>query len=860
MELLERERCLAELHGWLGAAADRGGCTVLVGGEAGVGKTVLLQELCARQSVMRSLWGGCDDLSTPRPLAPLHDIARETQGALLASIGSTASRGDIFTSALDELERISTLLVLEDMHWADEASLDLLKFLGRRIHRTRSMIVVSYRDDEVGSSHPLRVLIGDLPRASTHRMFVAPLSEPAVVQLARRAGRSPEGIYGITAGNPLFVTEVLAANADSVPATVRDAVLARAARLAPAARELAELVCVVPGKTEPWLLDQAARPDIKAIAGCLGIGMVLSGDGSLSYRHELVRRALEDSLPLPRKLDLHAKVLATLAARPGVPASRLAHHASCAHDAEAVRRFAPLAAAQAAAVGAHRESAAHFEAMIQCSDDCPPADRARLLEQLSYECYLIGRYARASETRVAALKIWRGMKARTQEGDALRCLSRLAWFEGRQAEAERYCVEAIRVLEVLPPDLVLARAYGDRAHLDMEAHNNESAISFANQAIALAQACSDHLIESDALSVLGTARLVSGDDSGWADLERSLQLALANGFHEQAARAYTGLSAMAVSCRRYHEAGGYLSAGLEYSEERELDFLQPYMLAYRARMKFEQGEWLGASEDAEAVLLHPRATPITRIPALRTLGHLRTRRGDPDARSPLEHARTLAGPNPELQRFGTLAAIAAESAWLAGDLDAVVREATPAYERVSQRRDPRMKGDLAAWLWRAHALEGAPVEIAEPYAMEITGDWQGAAQAWQTLGCPYERAIVLGWYGGETDQREALTIFERLDAAPAAEALRREMRSRGIRGVPRGARTSTREHPFGLTRREAQILALMRDGLRNAAIAKRLFLSTRTVDHHISAIFAKLGVTSRTEAIGIARRQPGLAD
>lgn len=715
------------------------------------------------------------------------------------------------------------------------------------------MIVLSYRDDEVGARHPLRVVIGDLPRTNTHRMFVAPLSESAVVQLARRAHRRPEGIHGITGGNPLFVTEVLAADADSVPVTVRDAVLARAARLAPAAREIAELVCVVPGKTEPWLLEQAARPQAEGIEGCLGIGMVLSEEGALSYRHELVRRALEDSLPLPRKLHLHEKVLAVLAARPAVPVARLAHHASCARDAQAVRRFAPLAAAQAASVGAHREAASHFEAMVPYADDLAPADRARLLEQLSYECYLIGHYARAREVRGVALEIWRGIGARMEEGDALCWLSRLAWFEGRGAEAERYCVDAIRVLESLPPSPVLAKAYCDRADLDMESHENDSAIRFAHRAIALAEIWADRRILSAALSVLGTARLIIGDDSGWDDLERSLQLALADGYQEQAASAYTDLLAMAVSRRQYSGAAGFISAGLAYCEERDLDFLRPYMLAYRARMKFEQGQWLEASEDAEAVLRHPRATPVTQIPALRTLGHLRIRRGDPDANSPLEEARALAGPEPELQRFGTLAAVAAEAAWLAGDLDGVAREATPAYERLSRQRDPRMKGDLAAWLWRASALASAPTEIAEPYAMEIAGNWQGAARAWQTLGCPYEHAIVLGWYGAESAQREALAIFERLGAAPAAEALRRQMRSRGIRRIPRGSRTSTRGNPLGLTRREAQILALLSEGLRNASIARRLFVSTKTVDHHVSAILTKLGVPSRAEAVAIAR-------
>jgi DNA-binding CsgD family transcriptional regulator/tetratricopeptide (TPR) repeat protein len=856
MELLERERCLADLADWCVAASDRGGCVALVGGEAGIGKTVLLHEFCVRQHAMRVLWGGCDDLLTPRPLAPLHDIARQAQGALLAAIGSGASRDDIFTEALDELERTPTLIVFEDMHWADEATLDLLKFLGRRIHRTRSMIAMSYRDDEVGPRHPLRTVIGDLPRASAHRMFVAPLSESAVVQLARHAGRPPEGLYSVTGGNPLFVTEVLAAGADSVPVSVRDAVMARVNRLAPVARELAEIASVVPGKTEPWLLGRAARPDAVGIEGCLNIGMVLSEDGALGYRHELVRRAVEDSLPLPRKQELHAKVLAVLSARPDAPPARLAHHASCARDGEAVLRFAPLAAAQAVSVGAHRAAASHLETMLPYADDLAPADRADVLEKLSYECFLTGRYGRGSEVRRAALEIWRALGASLQEGDSLRLLSRLSWFDGRSAEAERYCVEAIRVLESLPPSPALAQAYCDRADLYMEAHENESAIESAQRAIALAKTWQNNLILSDATNVLGTARLVLGDYAGWADLERGLELALAGGLQEQVASAYTALSAMAVSRRQYDQAAQYLGAGLAYCEERDLDFLRPYMLAYRARMKFEQGHWLEASADVEAVLLSARTTAVTRIPALRTLGHLRIRRGDPDTNAPLEEARALAGPEPELQRFGTLAAVCAEAAWLAGDMKGVAREVMPAYQRVSQRRDPRMKGELAAWLWRANALEGTPTEVAEPYAMEIAGNWQAASGAWQRLGCPYEHAIVLGWYGAEPEQREALAIFERLGAAPAAEALRRRMRDRGIRGIPRGARSSTQRNRFGLTRREAQILALMPEGLRNAAIAQRLFLSTRTVDHHVSAILAKLGVTSRAEAIEIARRQP----
>lgn len=167
-----------------------------------------------------------------------------------------------------------------------------------------------------------------------------------------------------------------------------------------------------------------------------------------------------------------------------------------------------------------------------------------------------------------------------------------------------------------------------------------------------------------------------------------------------------------------------------------------------------------------------------------------------------------------------------------------------------------MKGELASWLWPVGALEQQPTEIAHPYALEISGAWRAAASAWQSLGCPYEHASLLALYGAELELREALAIFEGLGATPAAQSLRKRMREDGNRAVPRGLRTSTRSNPLGLTRREAEILALVSQGLRNSAIAKRLFLSTRTVDRHVSTILSKLGVDSRGEAVAIATKSP----
>lgn len=858
MSLLEREPYQAQLADCLRSVKDRGGCIVLVGGEAGIGKTALVQEFLKSSRAARVLWGACDALFTARPLAPLHDIARQTQGALLAAVQSGASRDLIFSAALDELERgAESIVVFEDMHWADEASLDFMKFLGRRIQRIPAMLIVTYRDDEVGPRHPLQFVFGDLPRTHTRRLSLSPLSKPAVEELARRSERFPHRLYEITGGNPFFVTEVLGAGVDIVPVNVRDAVLARASRLTPASQRVAELVCLIPGRTESWLLEEIVRPDDAAIEGCVAIGMIRSEDGSLAFRHELARLGFEGTVPAVRRQSLHARVLNVLATNSEIPAARLAHHADGARDSAQVLRYAPLAAAQAASVGAHREAAALYDLAVRYAQGLPDDERARLLELLSYECYVTSQPARAIEARQSAVVTWRTSGAKLREGDNLRWLARLSWYAGRRAQAEQYVKDAIAILESLPPGVELAKTYADLAQLEMEATEIDAAVTWAKRAIALAEILHSQEVLSDALNTLGTTRLWAADASGWEDLDRSLQLALAGGFQVEVARNYLNQCAMAVSRWEYMRAADNLRRGLDFCKEHDLDTWKLYLMATSARMKFEQGDWSGASADADSVLRNARTAPVTRIPTLRILAHLRIRRGDPGAMELLDEARALAGPIPELQRIGTLAATCAEAAWLTGDRDGVRREVLPAYGRVVQRRDPRMKGELAAWLWRVDALTDPPTDIPKPYSLEISGDWQGAAQAWSALGCPYEYACMLAWYGGQSQQLAALKILERLGAGPAAGMLRKKMRAQGVRGIPRGVRTSTRLNTFGLTRREAEILVLISEGLRNAAIAKRLFVSTKTVDNHVSSILTKLGVESRAEAVAVFLKQRG---
>ena len=852
MQLLERQSCLASLCAWWDDVPRSGGRVVLLGAEAGLGKTSLLREFSLSRDGGRTLWGACDALFTPRPLAPVLDIARQAGGPLLRAVRARSDREDLFAAALDEFEREPALVVLEDLHWADEATLDFLKFVGRRIVQTRILLVASYRDDEVRSGHPLHFVLGDLPRSSTHRMTLEALSQTAVESLARAAGRTPGDLHAVTAGNPLFVTEVLASTGSAVPGSIREAALARVSRLSAGARRIVELASVNPSSIEAGLLERVLSPEGADVDECLAIGMTRAEDGALSFRHELLRRAIEGSLPPLQRRSLHAAVLAALVEQGDAPAARLAHHATGAEDRAAVHRYSLQAAVHAATVGAHREAVAHYALALEFGDDLDARQRALLQQDLSYEYYLTDQVDRALDARRAALATWQALGDRMRIGDTQRWLSRLSWFSGNRVEAERHARDAIATLETLPPGRELALAWSNQAQLEMLAYRNDGAIAWATRAIELAERLGDDEVLSHALNNRGSSHLFNGHASGRDDLERSLRLALEHGFQEHAARAYTNLSSSSVVIRDYQVAVRWLETGIEYCERHDLDSWRLYMLAWRARLCLERGDWLRAGDDAEAVIVNPRTAPIARLPALVTLGQLRARRGDPDHETPLREAEELAASAREIQRTAPLVCARVEAAFIADARDLPADALVAAHEQAVEQSNPWVLAGLAIWLFRTgHDLNsGRP--LAPPYADELAGRWRPAADAWDRLGCSFESALVRGLYGDETAQRAALADFERLGALPAAQWVRRRMRERGVRGVPRGSRRTTRENPYGLTQREAQILKLMRQGLRNAAIARRLFLSTRTVDHHVSAVLAKLGVATRAEAVALA--------
>jgi DNA-binding CsgD family transcriptional regulator/tetratricopeptide (TPR) repeat protein len=856
--LLERSDHLTVLAESLQAvSAEASGRFILVGGEAGVGKTVLLRAFCDElPGSTRVLWGACEGLLTPGPLGPLFDVAEATRGELEELVSREARPHEVAAALVRELAgRRPTVLVIEDLHWADEATLDVLRLLARKVEAVPALVLASYRDDELDRAHPLTLVLGEVATArAVSRLEVRPLSADAVTVLAAPHDIDAGDLHRQTRGNPFFVTEVLAAGTGEIPRTVRDAVLARVARLSQPARRLLEAIAIATPQAEVWLLEALAPVELTHLEECLASGMVTSQRDAVAFRHELARLAVEEALAPDRRVWLDRAATAALAAAPNPVAARIAHHAEAAGDHDAVLRFAPMAAARAASLGAHREAAAQYVRALRFADALPLIDQADLLERRAYEGYLTGELDEAIAAQERALAHRRALPDRRLEGDCLRSLSRLYRFLGRTKDAAEVGRQAVASLEGMPPSRELALAYVNLGHLYTVAEDVDQAMAWSEKALALAASIDDVEARVYALTNIGAVEVLSDDPASPATLEQSLDEALRAGLEENVGRAYLNFVWWPLLHRRHALVDRYLDVALEYCTEHGLDLWRLFLVAAHARVELDRGRWDEAADLAGLALRDRRTFPVPRVLALTVLGLVRARRGDPGVWPLLDEARDLALPTAELQRIGPAAAARAEAAWLEGRHDAAAAEAGPALELAARRRARWAAGELACWRRRAGVDEVVDAPLAEPYEAELDGDPERAADLWTEHACPYDAALALAGADDDGAMRRALDELQRLDATPAAAIVARRLRERGVRGLPRGPRAATKENPAGLTPREVEVLGLVGEGLRNAAIAERLFLSEKTVGHHVSAILRKLGVHTRGEASAEALR------
>jgi DNA-binding CsgD family transcriptional regulator len=857
--LLERAEQLALLDEALAAVADAGsGRTVLVLGEAGIGKTALLRGFCdGVASSARVLWAACDHLFTPRPLGPFLDLAETAGGQLAARMGDGARPYDVAAALLAELGSGGTaVVVLEDLHWADEASLDVIRLLFRRIEALPALVVLSYRDDELDRSHPLRLVLGDLSGGGrVTRVELAGLSPSAVATLARPLGLDAGELHARTGGNPFFVTEVLAAGTGRIPRTVRDAVLARAALLGPAAGELLDAVAVIPGRGELWLLDKLVPAAADSLDECLGSGILVVADGWVAFRHEIARLVVEESLLPGRRAALNRAALVALASPASGPPdlARLAHHAEAAGDTEAVLTYAPAAAERATAAGARREGVALYTRALRFAGALEPTSRAGLLERFAGAAYFTGMDEEATAALREAVEIHRARGDLMRQGDALRQLANQLGKNGSMAEAAAAIAEAVTVLEQLPPGPELARAYNAMAAV-LGVGDDDAAIRWGEKALELADrvGCLDAM--GDTLNIVGTVELRQGNPDGLVKLDRSRELAQQAGDELGVARAYLHPSMVLAGRREWVLADRYIQPGLAFCRERGLDIWQGMLTTLAAEAALARGRWDEADSTAATILAWPaQGFAHMRAAALVISARLRARRGEPGCWPLLDEAAQIAKAGPVMLSALQIAATRAEAAWLEGAPAARMAKETGA--TAEPGHDTRWwAGELEVWRHRAGLNCGDPAGLPEPYWLEITGDAGAAARWWQERGCEYEAALALAGSGDLAALRRALDMLHGLGARPAAAVMVRRLRALGEQGVPRGPRPATAANPAGLTSREAEVLQLVAAGLSNAKIAARLGVSGRTVDNHVSAILRKLGVRTREEAGARAER------
>jgi DNA-binding CsgD family transcriptional regulator len=614
-----------------------------------------------------------------------------------------------------------------------------------------------------------------------------------------------------------------------------------------------EAVAVSPGRTERWTLAALGVGEEMALDECLAAGILRLDGQQIAFRHELARQAVEGALSPARRQALNTQMLHALLESEVEPASlaRLAHHAAQAEDATLVLRFAPEAARQASARGAHREGVAHYQTALRYADTLKPEQRATLLDGLANELYLTGHMADAEAPCEAALSLWRALNQHEKVGYDLHRLSGITWYVGKNIEAERYAMMAIELLETLPPGPELARAYARMSGKRMVMSDTAQTLVWGRRALELAERLHDAETVSAALNSMGSAEMCAGDPGGRAKLERSVTIALQLGFDRLVALGYSNLANTSVKNRAYAEAMGYLQQGIAYCVEHDLDSSSQCMRGDWAQLRLDQGDWAGADEEVTAILSIPWLPTANRIVPLTVLGLVRARRGDPGVETVLDELRDLALVTGEMQCIEPMAAVRAEWRWLQGDLARCAAEAQVGVQAASHLNRPWSLGEVAIWLWRGDGSTDVLDEVASPFALEMADDWRAAADAWRQLGCPYEQALAL-LDGDESAQRAALAIFERLGAAPAAEITRQRLRAAGVRGLPRGPRPATQSNPQGLTPRQLEILLLLAEGLHNAEIADRLSTTPKTVEHHVSAVLAKLHARSRSEAARLA--------
>ena len=855
MELIERDTFLSLMHAKFENVTESEGHCILVSGEAGIGKTSLVKTFCKKVKKECNVYQGtCDALFTPRPLGPVLDIIWQMHGAGWENSVNISDRSALFARFYYELENQeeTTIIIIEDIHWADEATLDFIKFFARRITRLHCLFILTYRDDEIHTHHPLRTVLGQLPPDSFTRLRLVPLSREAVDKMAIERGYNGENVYSISGGNPFYVNEILASYSPGIPENIKDSILSIYNRKDEKTKKVWQILSVLPTGFEIRYLEKMEPSYATAIQHCLDAKILISKDGLISFKHELYRRTTETSLSPLVRIALNKRILDLFLKNfeRNQETERIIHHAKNANEYETVVKYAPIAAKQAATMGAHIEAAKLYLTAIEYYQENDSKTLIQFYESYAYECYLTNQIREAIIYTTKALKHWDELIDVEKKGNCLRFLSRLWWFEGNRKKAEFYASRAIEVLEDQPMSASKAMAYSNLSQLKMLSNENDECIAWGEKAIEMAKELADEEILCHALNNVGASQtgIPSLRSQGIELLQQSLQIAIKHSYDDHAGRAYANLASNAVKMKDNGFAKKILEEGIQYCEERNLDTYHKYLAVFKAWLSLETGIWNEACRVAENLLKNVDEHPIVKIEALVVVATIKMRRGENDLLPLLIEAKEKAFQTMEPQRILPVLTAFLEYEWITGTSFIKQEDIDHAIPMLPNGGNMYLKNKFCLWLVKARKQKISLPDFLDGHQLDDKATATKSSALWKKLNCPYEQALTL-FEGDDNDKRAAIEIVHKLGADAIYEKMKFEMRASGIKSIPRGIRKSTKSNPAHLTDRELDVIQLLKDGMQNKEIANRLFISPKTVHHHVSSIFFKLEVNSRAKAV-----------
>ncbi|MBU3004704.1 helix-turn-helix transcriptional regulator [Paraglaciecola arctica] len=887
--LLEREVAIEKINDSI-SLISQSGKILLLSGEAGIGKTSLLEHIRMHADTSIDIfWCGCDPLFTPRPYAPIYDFAAVLSPNLLSHLENGAIPNIIFSSFYQAISQLKKplILVIEDVHWADHSTLDLLKYVARRISFIPCLLCLSYRDDEVAQEHPLSSVLTLMPSAHTLRLHLEQLSQAGVTKLSKKSSYDPEILYKITSGNPFFIAELLANNDHSqqvIPASIREAVSSRVLNLTHSERDLLQVLSHIPFSIPVTLIHRLFNEVGESFAMACVARKLLQCDQHrvFKFRHELVRRTILEEQPAHQQKVAHKRILECLEQlSPDINVAWLVHHSEGALDPEKVLKYAPSAAENAASLGAHKEAASFYAKALSYVEYADTELAASLHESWAYEVGLTTHMKQSViDARRHAISLWRALGRNDKVGENLRFLSRLFWYQGHAEKAEEYANQAINTFEAIPASNELAMAYSMRSQLDMLNDRFDEAVDWGNKALLLAERFSSPIVKAHALNNIGTALVIQGNEAGEAMLNQSLTIARQHGLHEDAARVYTNFSDYCIRFKKLKMAEELTAKGIQYDIAHDLDSWTYYLVGLQAQLRQEQGRLLDAQTIASGVQGIDNQTLLMKLPALIVLARVNSRLATEGSFSLLCDALEDAQSTNECQymipaRLGLI-----EHFWLVAANVAVNNLQQDEIKRHIHWLDELPKGILNKWqlgeltIWKKRLgieINESHINlIAQPYQFELMGEIEAAHQAWITLGMPFNAGMSLlhnipsKEKLSKTNVLKAWQLFESISAKAALQWIRNVAIVQGFTDIlpkaRRGPYAKARQHPIGLTNKEQQVLKLLVTGASNQQIAVSLSRSNRTIENHVSSILSKLNVENRVEAMLRVQNEPWLSE